>query len=218
MRKNTRKCSICKEDINLEDTEKYFVEKVSDNNRWTHCLCYVEKQTTKKIKPKSEEECWEHIKKCIEQWRLEEKVVSAREELFNYIAETYDISYFDKRFCVKMNSVFGGSYKGLTRPVPPEDLLDMWKQKKTYLDKVADQNKRKGNPMDGIGRANYDLAILLSRYDSYLDWKEKQKLALSEVEEQKKKVIDFVEYKDLAKPQIQKENNKIDINSMLDEI
>ena len=50
-------------------------------------------------------------------------------------------------------------------------------------------------------------------------WKEQQKLAIAEAEEKKKEHIEFVEYKDIVKPQIKdEENNKIDIYSMLDEI
>ena len=104
-------------------------------------------------------------------------------------------------------------------PVPPEDLLDMWRQKRNYLDKVAEQNRKKGNEISGVNRVNYDLAILLSKYDSYLKWKEQQKIAIAELDESKKRSIEKIEYTDVARPKrVSSTDNKVDINSMLDEI
>ena len=103
--------------------------------------------------------------------------------------------------------------------MPPEDLLDMWKQKRNYLDKIAEQNRKKGNEILGINRVNYDLAILLSKYDSYLKWKEQQKIAIAELDESKKRSIEKIEYTDVARPKrVSNTDNKVDINSMLDEI
>ena len=64
------------------------------------------------------------------------------------------------------------------------------------------------------------MAILLSKYDSYLKWKEQKKLAIAEIEEKKKESIEFVKYNDIAKQTIHKKNTNdcIDINAMLDEI
>ena len=118
-----------------------------------------------------------------------------------------------------MDSVYKGTYKNLNKPVPPEDLLDMWRQKKNYLEKVSEQNRKKGTEIDGINRVNYDLAILLSKYDSYLKWKEQQKIAVAEIEEQKKRSIEKIEFKDVVRPQRATKNTEsVDINSMLDEI
>ena len=131
----------------------------------------------------------------------------------------YDISYFPQYFYIKMDSVYKGTMKNLNKPVPPEDLLDMWKQKRNYLDKVAEQNRKKGNEILGVNRVNYDLAILLSKYDSYLKWKEQQKIAIAELDESKKRSIEKIEYTDVARPKrVGASNNKVDINSMLDEI
>lgn len=119
-----------------------------------------------------------------------------------------------------MDSVYKGTYKNLNRPVPPEDLLDMWKQKRNYLDKVAEQNRKKGTEITGVNRVNYDLAILLSKYDAYLDWKEKQQIAIAEINNSKKRCIEKIEYTDVVRPINVKQNTNttIDINSILDEI
>ena len=95
----------------------------------------------------------------------------------------------------------------------------MWKQKKNYLLKQADYNRKKGNEIDSMGQVYYDLAILLSKYDGYLKWKEQQKIARIEQEKQKNDSVDYNAYKNVPQSKSkQKENDVIDISSMLDEI
>ena len=221
MRVITRKCSICKEPIVLESgSENYFIEYKNNNSSCTHTKCYIDYHTTKKRKPKTIEECNEFINACRESAKSIEKKQNIRNELYEFLFEMYNISFFPNYFYIKMDSVYKGTYKNLNRPVPPEDLLDMWRQKRNYLDRVAEQNRKKGTEISGVNRVNYDLAILLSRYDAYLKWKEQQELAVAEVNDSKKRSIERIEYTDVIRPSSNKQTNKtgIDINSMLDEI
>ena len=220
MRAITRKCSICKEPIYINDTtEDFFITLKNETKSYTHTNCYIEKQTTKKRSPKTVEECQEYIEQCRQSAKAIEKKKSTKNELYEFLFDMYDISYFPQYFYIKMDSVYKGTMKNLNKPVPPEDLLDMWKQKRNYLDKVAEQNRKKGNEISGVNRVNYDLAILLSKYDSYLKWKEQQKIAIAELDESKKRSIEKIEYTDVARPKrVGTSNNKVDINSMLDEI
>ena len=220
MRAITRKCSICKESIYINDTnEDFFITLKNETKSYTHTNCYIEKQTTKKRSPKTVEECQEYIEQCRQSTKAIEKKKSTKNELYEFLFDMYDISYFPQYFYIKMDSVYKGTMKNLNKPVPPEDLLDMWKQKRNYLDKVAEQNRKKGNEISGVNRVNYDLAILLSKYDSYLKWKEQQKIAIAELDESKKRSIEKIEYTDVARPKrVGTSNNKVDINSMLDEI
>ena len=220
MRAITRKCSICKEPIYINDTnEDFFITLKNETKSYTHTNCYIKKQTTKKRSPKTVEECREYIEQCRQNTKVTEKKKSTKNELYEFLFGMYDISYFPQYFYIKMDSVYKGTMKNLNKPVPPEDLLDMWKQKRNYLDKVAEQNRKKGNEILGVNRVNYDLAILLSKYDSYLKWKEQQKIAIAELDESKKRSIEKIEYTDVARPKrVGVSNNKVDINSMLDEI
>ena len=220
MRAITRKCSICKEPIQINETnEDFFITLKNETKSYTHTNCYIEKQTTKKRSPKTVEECQEYIEQCRQSTKAIEKKKSTKNELYEFLFDMYDISYFPQYFYIKMDSVYKGTMKNLNKPVPPEDLLDMWKQKRNYLDKVAEQNRKKGNEISGVNRVNYDLAILLSKYDSYLKWKEQQKIAIAELDESKKRSIEKIEYTDVARPKrVGTSNNKVDINSMLDEI
>ena len=220
MRIITRKCSICKNPIYINDTnEDFFITLKNKTKSYTHTNCYIKKQTTKKRSPKTVEECQKYIEQCRQNTKVTEKKKSTKNELYEFLFDMYDISYFPQYFYIKMDSVYKGTMKNLNKPVPPEDLLDMWKQKRNYLDKVAEQNRKKGNEISGVNRVNYDLAILLSKYDSYLKWKEQQKIAIAELDESKKRSIEKIEYTDVVRPKrTGTSNNKVDINSMLDEI
>lgn len=220
MRVITRKCSICKEPIYINDiNEDFFITSKNEVRSYTHTNCYIQKQTTKKRSPKTIEECQEYIEQCKQNNKAIEKKKSIKNELYEFLFDMYDISYFPQYFYVKMDSIYKGTMKNLSKPVPPEDLLDMWKQKKNYLDKVAEQNRKKGNEIFGVNRVNYDLAILLSKYDSYLKWKEQQKIAIAELGEIKKRDVEKIEYTDVTRPKrVGTTDNKVDINSMLDEI
>ena len=201
-------------------SENYFIEYKNNNSSCTHTKCYIDYHTTKKRKPKTIEECNEFISACRDSAKSIEKKQNIRNELYEFLFEMYNISFFPNYFYIKMDSVYKGTYKNLNRPVPPEDLLDMWRQKRNYLDRVAEQNRKKGTEISGVNRVNYDLAILLSRYDAYLKWKEQQELAVAEVNDSKKRSIERIEYTDVIRPSSNKQTNKtgIDINSMLDEI
>ena len=118
-----------------------------------------------------------------------------------------------------MDEIFSGIYKGLSKEIPPEDLLDMWKRKKNELDRINNSNSRKGKNLIGVARINYDLAILLNKYDSYLKWKEDQKLLENEkqniINEANKPKINY----DLINKSVEKnKNTSTNINDLLDEV
>lgn len=141
---------------------------------------------------------------------------SIRLQLSDFIYREYDVSFLPKHFFINLDKVYKGTYKNLNKPVPVEDLLDMWQQKMDYLNKVADHNRQMGKKIEGIARINYDLAILLSKYDSYCEWKakkasEKQELKQSTTS-QTIKITNMIASKYAAI------NNDSDISSIIDEI
>lgn len=220
-----RKCSICKQDIDITDNSiDFFFSVTGQKNKvikCTHTDCYIDYATSLKRNSKTVDECMKYIDECKETTKLKERKDRNKHELYDFLMDFYEISYLPKYFYVKMDSVYKGEYRGLNKKISPEDLLDMWKQKKNYLQKVAERNKKKENEIDGIARIWYDLSILLSKYDSYLLWKEQQKIALANHEEEKNKNIEFINYDELVKNQKNIKNNssnKIDISSILDEI
>ena len=214
------KCNICKEEIDTETNDKksFFFELDGNKKKCFHCDCFINYKTTRSRKKMTLNECSLYIASCKKNYETYEKKQSSRNMLFDYIIDMYELTFVPKHFYIKFSEVFNGTYKGLNKKVPPDDLLDMWKQKRNFLLKNAENQRKRGNEITGIARVWYDLAILLGRYDAYLAWKEQQKNALVELEEKKKEQVEFIEYKDISKNIGAKEKDGIDIYSMLDEI
>jgi hypothetical protein len=103
-----------------------------------------------------------------------------RKILYNYIQEKYEINKLPKHFFIKMSNIFNGKLEGLLKPIPPEHMYDMWVRKSNYLDRIYMNNFNKGKKMDSYVRLNYDLAVLISKYEDYLSWLDKQKALSSE--------------------------------------
>lgn len=148
-RKKVYICGYCKEQIDVEneDESTFFFIMKDRNRKCFHCDCFIDYYTSKKRRqPLTVEECNKKINEYrkfeIENENSIEKKESARNLLFNYIADMYDLSYIPPYFYSKLSNVFNGKYKGLSKPVPPEDLLDMWQQKRNYLLKNAEFQRR----------------------------------------------------------------------------
>lgn len=143
---------------------------------------------------------------------------NTRLQFTDWLYAQYDISFLPKYFFINLDKVYKGTYKNLNKPVPVEDLWDMWQKKMPYLRKVYDKNKRCGKEIEGVARINYDLAIILSRYDSYLKWKEEQKLSQIQLN-QNEVHIDYNNIKvKVVKNTSNQDDSNIDIDSILDEI
>jgi hypothetical protein len=71
----------------------------------------------------------------------------------------------------KMEGIFNGTWKDMSCPIPPEHLLDMFQRKQDWLNKIYHKDN-----IDGIGRINYDLSVLIGKYRSYLDWLGKKEI------------------------------------------
>lgn len=205
--KLTRKCILCKRPINLVTEFPDIICPPSPSKmQFAHISCYKAKLMGQRRGALTSGQADELIsslapatRACISQV-LSPKPASARpspvrgvstnprRQLTDWLLKAYDVSSIPVRFYQKLAAVYDGSYTGLAQPVPAEHLLDMWQQKKQYLDKVAAQNAQKGKRMDVAQRLNYDLAILLVRYKDYLAWKQKQENAAQQSSPPEEKV------------------------------
>lgn len=148
---------------------------------------------------------------------IKEKEVNIRKQVTNWIYLAYGLTFLPKSFFINLDKIYNGTYKNLSIPIPPEELLDMWKRKMDYLNKTADKNSRMGKEINEVCRIYYDLSILLSKYDSYKDWKEKQKMANEIIIEKTDKKIEQFCNNYNSNSNIKK-NDDLDIASILDEI
>jgi len=210
----TRKCKCCKEYLDIEKDNFVYYKK-----RYYHFDCAINETLDRKNNKLSKEQCVDKFTQLQNENREEINNIINKERLYKWLQNTYNTVVLPSYFYIKMDEIFSGIYKGLSKDIPPEDLLDMWKRKKNELDRINNSNSRKGKNLIGVARINYDLAILLNKYDSYLKWKEDQKLLENEkqniINEANKPKINY----DLINKSVEKnKNTSTNINDLLDEV
>lgn len=182
-------CAFCMENIEVcrENCDKVIRYKEKNQAfKYFHSECFIQYVHNKIasarrgiIKEKWEAiistENLEQLKTDTKNFLINEKI--PKDELYHFLIESYHLTVFPKPFFLKLNEVYTGTYKTLLEPITPEDLLCMWKQKISYLDKVAKQQMLKGMVFDTeYSRLCWDLGCLVSRYDRYKKWKAEQEL------------------------------------------
>jgi hypothetical protein len=141
-----------------------------------------------------------------------------RKILYSYLQEKYSITKLPKQFFIKMSNIFKGNLNGQNKPILPEHMYDMWTQKSNYLDRVYMNNVTKGKKMDAYVRLNYDLAIIMSKYDDYLGWLDRQKLLTADNENLKENVTVTDVIHNQHKYQNNSSVNNDDISDILDDL
>lgn len=211
----TRKCAVCKEYINLDTDDFVYVK-----DKYYHFNHIVEEKLSKPRNKLSKEELVEKYRKIQNDNKKDIEYKKEKDRLFKWLQNTYNTVVIPKYFYMKMDSVFDGTYKGLSRGIPPEDILDMWKRKINELNRINNQNKNKGKVLIGVARIQYDLAILLSKYDSYLKWKEQQKIIEQERQQIKDDFKNKIEFNKINTTNKQDNSNPngFNISDIIDEI
>lgn len=135
-------------------------------------------------------------------------------DLCAFIREQYDVHNVPWNKILKIINGTNGNPN--CDGIPVKHLLDMWQRKMDMLNGIADRNATKGKTMSPEQRINYDLAVLVNKYDSYLKWLEKQRIIEAEKEIEKNeniisKSIGYVSHKT-------EKNNSDDISDLVDDI
>jgi hypothetical protein len=215
-----RICAECKKEMdinkdNLKDVIKF-------ENSCYHYDCFINacKRKSKKSNalPKWGEalDSIEEIKK--DTYTFLEKEI-CKDDIFKFIITNYDIKVVPKSIFTKLSDIYNGTYKGLACCIPPEDLLDMWKQKMDYLIKVRARNITLGKEMEAWQQVNYDISVLINKYDSYLKWKERNRIIEQDVNKVHEDILKTVDLDKLSKiAQKRHEEDEEDIDSLLDEL
>lgn len=233
MAKPTRKCKVCGEyfDIVKNDYVHYkggFTEiecfrKDKLNKGIMKDIIEMELEELLKValnekKKKSNKELEETMKKI----QAKNNELDRRKNLDNlsdYLCEVYYINGLSPYFYTKLAKANSGTLKGMKEGISYEDMLDMFKRKQSYLDKVAHRNKQLGKEMIGISRVSYDLAIIINKYDEYKQWKNKQKVlsSIANIEIEKENNDTKIDYSKF-KTNKDTSNNGLDIGDILDDI
>lgn len=109
------------------------------------------------------------------------KEKALRLQLTDWLYAQYNVSFLPRYVFVNLDKVYKGTYKNLNKPIPVEELFDMWQRKMDYLNQLATYNESIGKTMNNAERVLYDLAVLLAKYDGYCTWKAKQEAQYNEM-------------------------------------
>ena len=214
-----RKCSCCGEDFyiskdNIDDAIYY-------DKKTYHSSCFINicnKRSQMKREDVSQKWTWvlNHLDSIKQESYEHLKLAVVKENVFNFIKDAYDITIIPTTVWQKLSNIYNGTFKGMTYGIPPEHLLDMWKRKIDMLNGIANRNNTKGRTMNVDQRINYDLSVLVNKYDSYLKWLEKQKIleAEKEIEKNENIVVKTIGYV----TQKAEKNNSDDISDLVDDI
>lgn len=181
--------------------------------------CLLKKRTGRythldKWSPESADEKLASLRKDTEkQIQLE----AAKEELCEYIEETYAPSYIPKSFYQKLDAIFDGTLSGLRVPVPPEDLLDMFRRQQEFLNRRALKKWGLNQPLP-MPRLNYDLAVLLGSYDGYLQMKKAQEAENREADQRMQEINQAAQYVHVPRPAPKAQSPAVNIGSILDDL
>ena len=178
-----RKCGCCKEyfyisNDNIEDAIYY-------DKQTYHSSCFINICNKRsRMKRENISQKWTWVLNNLDQIRRESyqhlSLAITKENVFEFIKDSYDVTIVPTTVWQKLSDIYNGTFKGRSVGIPPEHLLDMWKRKINMLNGIAYRNKTKGIVMGFDKRINYDLSILINKYDSYLRWLEKQRIIEAE--------------------------------------
>lgn len=219
-----RKCQKCKNKIFFDVDD--FSQVIRFEKSFYHYDCFIDLCNTK-IKKSNANSKWSKALDSIEKIKKETDdfikgiTGSSKDKLYRFILESYNVTTVSAYIFQRLQGLYDGTYIGTSRAIPPEDLLDMWKQKMQsgYLDRLRAKNIAKGKNMTVDQKISYDLTVLINKYDDYLKWKEKNKIIENNVDKIKTQEINNFDLDKLSKiAQNQTKKEEEDIDSLLDEL
>ena len=114
---------------------------------------------------------------------MEESLLTYVSEVFDeydvneFLRENYKIQDINAFYTRYLKPLYHGTYKKYEDLIIlPSHLLEMWKTKIGTLNKMYQRNIKNGKSFTVTQHLAYDLAVLIGKYDSFLEWKNKQKV------------------------------------------
>lgn len=178
-----RKCDECKRTL------------IIDRNNSSNCIifdgkafcynCFIKSCTRKAANPRTKKiwkEALEDLDSVVNETKSSIQKTYLRDDIFNYMLKMYDVTFIPSKIFTKLAAINDGTYVGLGKGIPLQEFFAMWKDCQTNLNEAARQYARRNNKtLDGPNRINYDIAILVGKYDT---WKARKKAAQVEKEQQ----------------------------------
>ena len=164
-----RKCFSCKEYICLENEWNSENKVIHYMKGVYHRECLKRDMLKSKRVKRNEEEVELEIDRLVRDSDLLLYGIVVKNHLFKYLYDSYSIVLLPNYIFVKLEEMFKGEYKGMTKRIPPEHLLEMFERQQKFLDNIYHKEK-----LNGVQRINYDLAVLIAKYPGFLDWKARE--------------------------------------------
>lgn len=165
----TRKCGWCKENIELEKEK----QTVLQNKKYYHYDCFIEKEISKKRNTPTQKEAEDFARQLIEENKHIINEIVNKNHLYLWLQRKYDLAVIPTYVYQKLADIYSGKWKDLTRQIPPEDILDMFKRQWHNLEQININNINKGKKLNPENRLNYDLSIIINKSSSYYEWRAK---------------------------------------------
>ena len=165
----------------------------------------LELKSSKNMSVQQLEECHKSALEYIENWYV-------KADINKFISQHYNSSA-SQCYAWILNSIYKGTYRNIGIAIPPKHLLNMWQIQINNLNKIYLRNKSKGKNFTDEGRVKYDLAILVNKYDGYLNWLQKQELLKAEKENNKQENLSEITS---AVSKNKKVNNNIEDDIIID--
>lgn len=172
-----KKCVHCKEYVTLEkecDSVLYY-GTTEKNKAFYHVSCLKKKMLSKKGGKVSAGD----VDILVEDLRLDSEGyiedMMYRSHLLKFLQEKYNVIGFTKSFYTKMDKIYNGTFKDMSRGIPAKHIFDIFQRSNK-----VDSNFRR---LEGENLVHYHLGTVLKEYPSYLNWLGKREVSLKQVEE-----------------------------------
>lgn len=220
-----RKCSKCGAEvpINLQTIgELVFFDK-----KYYHRDCFANlcKEITAPDSKKRNKQKWAEALNNINKLRADAiehlKPIIVEDSIYRLIMKFYAPTTISGNVWRKLDAIYTGTYKDMSRRIPPKHLIDMWERKMKDLQSIHKKLEMDGKELDPNQQIMYDLSVLINKYDSYLKWLEKQRII--EMERDRSN-LDNSSIQQIVDPNIQKnmvkkdDIDEFDLAQLVDEI
>jgi len=202
-----RKCACCDKYIVHNDIDDVVMYK----KKFYHKNCFCDYKLNHARPKWDEHELQKQLPQLLADTKKYLEHQNHFDELNMFIADNYDFYLIPKPFYERIRQIDEGTFYKITKPIPIEDILDMWQQKLPYFKKL---HIKKNMKEDAVNTLYYDLAILCSKYNNYLNWKENKKAEKQEIKKYKQEQANS---KVIYNTQDNIDNSD-DISNILDEI
>lgn len=98
-----------------------------------------------------------------------------KDRFLDFIFYKYGLEIIPSYILKKIRNINSGNYKDLKSGISYEDMLFLFKRESQNLAEIKSKNIAKGKKLSNDERLNYDLSVIVNRYDDYIKEKNKNK-------------------------------------------